>query len=209
MQTHLPLLIIRLSIINPTNLKFSIAPHGQQNETPYVSYLCLIHFKFFSNWCPQGNIIQHIHQATWYYHQILGLFFISDVDHSKHHIAFMSIDLTLAWSSLLLWSIGAKLSNCTSPPRRSVVSQASSLPFTLSHGPSQSSLALVFTFLSCLIWVFQHAINHICDDAQLFLWTNLHFITHSIEKVRPQAGVDPWGMPCGPWHTLWDSLTLI
>ena len=113
MQTSLPLLIVRPSILNPV-MHFSTQPLTGEMKCPTSHTFALrIPFHLPKCWCHTST---KLHQAFWsssWVNTWLDLrWMIWSTSH--HHVTYWFIDLNLTCSSPLCWTIGAK--SCSSFP---------------------------------------------------------------------------------------------
>ena len=108
MQTSVPLLIVRPSILNLV-MHFSIQPLTSKMKCPTShSFALHIPFHLLKCWCHTST---NLHQAFFYHHleSTFGLIFLEWYDPLYIFMwSYWFIDLNFSWSSPLLWSIGAK-----------------------------------------------------------------------------------------------------
>ena len=108
MQTSLPLLIVRPSILNPVK-HFSTQPLIGKMKCPTTHIFALrIPFHLLKCWCYTST---NLHQAFFIIIMSRHLAWSSLNEYDPLHIImwpYWFIDLNFAWSSPLPWSIGAK-----------------------------------------------------------------------------------------------------
>ena len=166
MQTSLPLLIVRPSILNPV-MHFSTQPLTGEMKCP-TSHTFALRFPFHL-WCHTSTKLYQVFWSSSWVNTWLDLrWMIWSTSH--HHVTYWFIDLNLTCSSPLPWSIGAK--SLLKLPRhmRFVASKPPTYPsqFQPVHrrkALSQSSpsrhktLCHVSYAMSSFITLYEHSIN--------------------------------------------------
>lgn len=166
------------------DLNLLCTPHSRLNETPYVSYLCLVPNQISQFWCPQGKC-----------HSI----------YSPSHMIWLPS--SQAWSSKMMWitqitpqisspsTLASSSQSLRSFDTKSWSSFTASKSITSKPLTCSPHLQLVhqdkpcfgFTFLLYLIWTIQHTSNQINVDVYLNLWTQPIFLHTLWWEVRPQV----------------------